>query len=261
MRALWASPLRSSSTVKIAEPLAAIPALNVVIQGVVPGVKSLKDLIKESFASGVEEGVEALSQPVRKVGRGLAELHSSMASGGPTVTWEDQVTALEAAVKQLGVVLPGLIDVVQPLLAGLEACALEVPADALVPTHGSFRPAQILIDADDIAFVDFDGFRQSEPGLDLALFRTTLCDLSLRAITFDGARPLDLAEQHRCLSHLDELCATFLAGYEEVTRISPSRLALWDVVTNTHDVVDCWRKIKFEHLDRRMMFLHRVLGG
>ena len=94
---------------------------------------------------------------------------------------------------------------------------VDVPAGPLVATHRSFRPAQILVDHDDIAFIDFDGFCQSEAGLDLALFRTTLCDLALRALTKDDV-PLDAGERRECEVELDELCATFLAGYEEVGR-------------------------------------------
>ena len=41
---------------------------------------------------------------------------------------------------------------------------------------------------------------------------------------------------------------------------SPERLALWDALTSAKDILDCWRKIKFEHLERRMRFLHHKLG-
>ena len=73
----------------------------------------------------------------------------------------------------------------EPLVTRLEALRNVLPAGPLVPTHRSFRPAQILVHDDDIAFIDFDGTCQAEPGLDLALFRATLCDLSLRALEVD----------------------------------------------------------------------------
>ena len=259
MCALWASPLRTSTTVTIAEPLAIFPDINVVVQRVVPGERSLKEHIKTVFAEGLSAGVDALSAPVRKAGRGLAELHASKAAGGPIVTWNTQLDALRHATDELVAVVPDLAGAMQPLVASLETLALDVPAGPLVATHRSFRPAQILVDHDDIAFIDFDGFCQSEAGLDLALFRTTLCDLALRALTKDDV-PLDAGERQECEVELDELCATFLAGYEEVGEISRPRLALWDVLTSAKDIVDCWRKVKFEHLERRMEFLHRRLG-
>ena len=259
MTALWSSPMRESSTVRIAEPLAFIPGQRVMVQGLVPGDRSLKDHIKTAFRGGLEGGIAALASPVRKAGRGLGELHTSGALIGPVVTWEEQVAAVRHAGNELAWVVPTLVDAMEPLLATVEALGELEPAGTLVPTHRSFRPAQLLLDGDDIAFIDFDGFCQAEAGLDLALFRTTLCDLSLRALEVDD-QPMSVEEQAACQVKLDELCAIFLAGYEEVAEYSYDRLALWDVLTSANDILDCWRKIKFEHLERRMRFLHHKLG-
>jgi hypothetical protein len=260
MTALWASPLRESSTVRIAEPLAFIPEQSVMVQGLVPGDRSMKEHVKTAFTGGLAAGVEALASPVRKAGRGLGELHTSKALVGPVVTWEQQVAAVRHAGDELATVVPALVDAMEPLVAKLEALGEAESAGALVPTHRSFRPAQILLDHDDIAFIDFDGFVQAEAGLDLALFRTTLCDLSLRALEVDD-KPMSVEDQAACQVRLDELCGVFLAGYEEVAEYSPGRLALWDALTSTKDILDCWRKIKFEHLERRMRFLHQKLGS
>jgi hypothetical protein len=51
------------------------------------------------------------------------------------------------------------------------------------------------------------------------------------------------------MQQLDDLCATFLEGYEEVAPVNRARLAAWDAVTGAKDVVDCWRKVKLEHLN------------
>ena len=259
MTALWASPLRGSSTVRIAEPLAFIPEQNVMVQGLVPGDRSMKEYIKTAFGDGLEAGVAALAPIVRKVGRGLGEMHTSGALVGPVVTWEEQVAAVRHAGDELASVVPTAADAMESLVARLEAMGEAEPAGPLVPTHRSFRPAQILLDHDDIAFIDFDGFCQAEAGLDLALFRTTLCDLSLRALEIDD-QPMPAEEQAACQVRLDELCGIFLAGYAEVAEYSPERLALWDALTSAKDILDCWRKIKFEHLERRMRILHHKLG-
>jgi hypothetical protein len=259
MTALWSSPMRESSTVRIAEPLAFIPGQSVMVQGLVPGDHSLKDHIKTAFKGGLDAGIAALESPVRKAGRGLGELHTSGALVGPIVTWEEQVAAVRHAGDNLASVIPTLADAMESLVAKVEALAEVEPAGPLVPTHRSFRPAQILLDGDDIAFIDFDGFCQAEAGLDLALFRTTLCDLSLRALEVDD-QPMSVEEQVACQVKLDELCGIFLAAYEEVAEYSHERVALWDVLTSAKDILDCWRKIKFEHLERRMRFLHHKLG-
>ncbi|MGH3457393.1 hypothetical protein [Aeromicrobium sp.] len=258
MRALWSSPLGTSSTVTIAEPLALIPDLHVSVQGLVMGDHTLKDAIKTSFGGGLRAGVEALSAPVRLAGRGLAELHASNAAGGPTITWERQVGEVRRASEHLASVVPELGGAIEPLVARLVALAEETPAGPLVPTHRSFRPAQLLLDGEAMALIDFDGFCQAEAGLDLALFRATLVDLCLRAL--DDGRPTSPAEQWASQAQLDELCVAFLEGYQEVGQISPARLALWDALTSAKDVLDCWRKVKFEHLERRMRFLHDKLG-
>jgi hypothetical protein len=255
MRALWASPLRTSTVVRIAEPLALRPELRVMVQGLVPGDRSLKDELGPAFAAGVTAGVESLAGLMRKVGRGLAELHASGASAGPTVTWEAELAAVRRGFDELGGAIPAVAGAMEPLLSRLAALAANIPAGPLVPTHRSFRPAQVLVQGDDIAFIDFDAFCQAEPGLDVALFRNTLHDLSLRALEDGGHRSLD----ETTLRALDELSATFLAGYEEIRELSMPRLALWDALTGARDILDCWRKVKFEHLERRMALLRRQL--
>jgi hypothetical protein len=259
MRALWASPMRTSTTVRIAEPLAIVPEQNVMMQSIVPGEKALKEHIKTAFASGLDAGIDAMSGHVRKAGRGLAELHTSGAVAGEIVTWDDQVASIRHASDELATVVPAVNDAMEPLLAELAALGEKAPAGPLVPTHRSFRPAQLLMHHDDMAFIDFDGFCQAEAGLDLALFRATLVDLSLRAME-KGDELLSPDEQQAAQIRLDELCGTFLAGYEEVTQYDAERLALWDLLTSVKDILDCWRKIKFEHLERRMRFLHHKLG-
>ena len=258
MTALWNSPLRFSSTVRIAEPLAFLPEINVVLQELVPGNISLKDHLKQAFAAGLAPGVTALTELVHKSGRGLAELHTCGAAAGPDVTLDDQIAAVRASVTQLDTALADSSAAIEPLVQGLERAAAEIPAAPLVPTHRSFRPAQILLDGEDIAFLDFDGYCRAEPGLDLSLFRTTLVDLCLRALEADDEAPSAEVQRER-QAQLDSLCASFLAGYEEVAPVDRERLALWDAVTSAKDIVDCWRKVKFEHLDRRMEFLRQRL--
>lgn len=235
--------------------------MHVMVQGLVAGDRTLKEVIKTAFAPGLRAGIDALSAPVRQAGRALSELHASGAVSGPVVTWEAQVAAVRHASEELATVVPSVAGAVELLLARLEALALEAPAGPLVPTHRSFRPAQLLIGDDAMAMIDFDGFCQAEAGLDIALFRITLTDLCLRALAPDDGRPIDPAEHEVWRTELDELAGVFLRGYQEVGQVYAARLALWDATTGAKDILDCWRKIKFEHLDRRMGFLRSEMGA
>ena len=75
--------------------------------------------------------------------------------------------------------LPELATSIDPLVERLKALAAENPPDALVPSHGSFRPAQVLVHQGKIGFIDFDSFAQSEPSLDLALFLGTVRNIGI----------------------------------------------------------------------------------
>ena len=206
MRALWASPMRTSTTVTIAEPLAIVPEQNVMMQSIVPGDKALKEHLKTAFAHGLEAGIEAMSGHVLKAGRGLGELHTSGALAGEIVTWETRwprsVTPATSSRRSSRPSTTRWSRCWRPWPRSRE----KAPAGPLVPTHRSFRPAQLLMDGDDMAFIDFDGFCQAEAGLDLALFRATLVDLSLRAME-KGDVLLSADEQQAAQVRLDELCA------------------------------------------------------
>ena len=190
MTAMWNSPLRFSSTVRIAEPLAFLPEINVVLQELVPGDISLKDHLKQACADGVAARSgrahrvrpQVRTWPRRAAhlrGDGRARRHLGRPDRGPAGGGD------RAGHRAGGFHAPRS----NRWSGGLERAAAKIPAVPLVPTHRSFRPAQILLDGTDIAFLDFDGYCRAEPGLDLSLFRTTLVDLCLRALEADDEAP------------------------------------------------------------------------
>ena len=100
----------------------------------------------------------------------------------------------------------------------LEHLADAVPTGPLVPTHRSFRPAQVLIDGGDIAFIDFDGLCTAEPAIDVALFRAALRDATLRHA------PDDPASRRVREQAVSSACDEFLAAYEGMTLALASHL-------------------------------------
>ena len=75
---------------------------------------------------------------------------------------------------QLATWIPGFDGALEPTLARLDGLAASHPPDRPVPSHRSFRPTQVLLHEGQIAFIDFDGFCEAEPAMDLALFRASV---------------------------------------------------------------------------------------
>ena len=234
-------------------------SINVVLQELVPGDISLKDHLKPAFADGVAAGVAALTaRPQDRAGTGRA---AHLRRDG-------------RARRHLG--RPDRRPAGGRRPAGHRAAARRRRDRTAGPTASNgprpttaaaagAHPQQLPAGADparrtDLAFLDFDGYCRSEPGLDLALFRTTLCRPRLRA--------LDDPRRRRCrcrrCSASGRLSWTACArpswtATRRSRRWTGTRLALWDALTGAKDIVDCWRKVKFEHLDRRMEFLRQRL--
>jgi hypothetical protein len=188
MLALWNSPLGSSGAVQIAEPLAYIEEERVMIQGPIHEDTTLKRFMTAAFRAGTPEAIEELNQVMQKTAAGLAELHQSKVPLGQTWDWEDEMSEVRERVERLSTSYPGLVQAAAPLLNRIQQLADACPPDPLVPTHGSFRPAQVLLYRDQIGFIDFDSFCQSEPANDLALFLSTVMSLALTNSDFDEVR-------------------------------------------------------------------------
>src|SRR5205823_3037350 len=110
---------------------------------------------------------------------GLAALHGCGVHGS-VVTWEQDMAELRGRVACLTPWVPGLDGALEAPLSRLEALASESPPQEPVPSHRSFRPTQILVHEGRVAFIDFDGFCEAEPAMDLARFRATAKNVGIR---------------------------------------------------------------------------------
>jgi hypothetical protein len=261
MRALWASPLSRGDVVMIAEPLAFLPDLNVLVQGSIAHESTLKDLIRSALREGTPAAMSELTDMMRKTARGLAALHRSGAHYGEATSWEDELAEGQEVTAQLSAAAPTLAGAAAPLLARLEALAKACPADPLAPTHGSFRPGQVLISQNTIGFIDFDGFGQAEPALDLALFLSSTKNIGLsephEEESNDDDDALDPAERSALLAGLDVVCEAFLAEYEQWAPVSRQRVVLWETLALLSLVLTCWTKIKPVRLSNTIFMLER----
>jgi Ser/Thr protein kinase RdoA (MazF antagonist) len=255
MAALWASPLSRGDRVTIAEPLAYLPDLKVLVQGPIYEEQTLEDLLKSAVRAGSAEALAQLDEYMRKTAAGLAALHQSGVAYGETISWEDELAEVREVIERLAGMIPELADAAEPLLQHLEAVAAQVPPDPALPAHRAFRPAQVLIHQGKIGFIDFDGFGQSEPALDLSRFLRKTRALGLDAAKVD---PNSAAGIER-LAQMEAICESFLRAYETHVPISRQRIALWEALDLLTLVLYCWTKLEPERLNSNMLLLERHL--
>jgi aminoglycoside phosphotransferase (APT) family kinase protein len=235
-----------------------VPDENLVLQGPIKEDVTLKKQLRLSLRAGTPEEMARLRALLGKTARGLAELHGSGVTSGKVVTFEDELTEVRGRIERLERFVPEIVGAADPLFDRLEDIARAHPADPAVPSHRSFRPAQVLIAGDDIGFIDFDSFCQAEPALDLSLFLSVLRDLSLRALQGRDGRP-GPGEPARAghLSLVDDLSAAFLDAYEAATPVSVTRVRvdLWHGLEVGGRIANFWIKDRPERLSHCMQLL------
>jgi hypothetical protein len=255
MAALWASSLSKGDVVTLAEPLAYIPEMKVLVQGPIFEEQTLEDMLKAAVKSGDPAALAELDTYMRKTANGLAALHNSGVDYGETISFEDELAEVREVIARLAGPTPQLADAAEPLLQHLETIAAGTTPDPALPAHRAFRPAQVLIYKGTIGFIDFDGFGRSEPALDLSRYtrKTRALGLDAGKVAPDSAAGLARLEQ------MEAICETFLAEYERSLPVSRDRIALWETLDLLTLVLYCWTKIEPERLKANMALLERHL--
>jgi thiamine kinase-like enzyme len=251
MMALWNSALASSGTVQIAEPLAYNEQERVMIQGPIREEITLKKFMNAAFGAATPETIEELNRVLRKTAAGLAELHGSNVNLGKIWSWEDELSEVEERIERLSISHPGLTEAARPLLERLKGLAEACPPDHRVPSHGSFRPAQVLLYKDQIGFIDFDTFCQSEPANDLALFLSALMSIAMTNTDFDESGDSVAMDEETRKVRFEmamSLSEQFLDEYEKQRPLSRERVALWETLDIFMLVLHGWIKVKVGEL-------------
>jgi hypothetical protein len=257
MMTLWHSPLADGSAVTIAEPIACLPDLKLMLQATIPGELSLEDLLKSVIDRPNAEVQEKLYRYMRKTALGLAAFHQSGAAYGEHVELGERFVDIHKLIHRLTVLLPELEGAVLPLLERLENLAALYPEEPAVPTHGTFNPEQVLIDGERIGFIDFDDYCMAEPALDVGLFRAAIKDTGMNA-PFSSSTP-SRAERLARLIRLDEISDVFLSEYETHAAISRHRVALWEAADYLRNCLHYWIKVKPAEPDTPLLVLEQHL--
>jgi Ser/Thr protein kinase RdoA (MazF antagonist) len=257
MLALWRSPLASRADVALAEPLAFLPELKVLIQGPIGGDQSLEDLLTSALRGNSQAAMDHVVGYIRKSAAGLAALHQSGVTHARTEVLDEHFAEIRDLIARLLIPAPELAGAVEPVLARLEALAAGQPAGAAVPTHGTFSPEQVLIDGERIGFIDFDNFCMAEPALDVALFRAAIKEIGMGAL--DESVAYDREVRLARLAGLDTLCEAFLTEYEQHAPISRLRVALWEAWSYLRDALHFWIKVRPARPDNGLLMLENHL--
>jgi hypothetical protein len=264
MKALWDASFGNSKAVRIAEPLAYDPDLRVFVQGPVWEEQTLADLFLSALDSGTPEATGALHETMKKTAMGLADLHRSGVTVGQPFTWDDEMAEVQAQITQLSTVFPNLSPGAAPFLERIRQLEAAARLDPFVPSHGTFRPVQVLLNKDEISFIDFDSFCQSEPARDVSMFLSSLLILGLTLSSFDENKPSDQtianpAHWDARFEQVSSICGQFLDTYRQFQPVSPQRVALWQALDLFHYVLSGWMKVKVDEVAGLVKLLERFL--
>lgn len=254
MTALWESPLARGDVVSLAEPLAYLPEERILVQGPVPGGRTLKELARLALADGGSAALAELRAYLGETARGLAALHHSGARYGRTATLAGELDEVREVVNRLAHTLPHVTSAAGPLLCRLEALDAAIPADPVVTAHHDFRPAQVLLSCGRVGFIDFDGSGMAEPALDLGRFCAKLRDIGV-STPAPGGRPLGGAAVAERLALVDGLCKHFLAVYQDHATVTPARVVLWEAVDLFTALLHAWTKVRLLRVGPRLTVL------
>jgi Phosphotransferase enzyme family len=255
MRALWRTPLASAEEVTIAEPIAYLPEIKLLIQGPVPAAQLLKTLIEAVIRDPSPAILAELDAALRKTAVGLVALHRTPTPTGPTYGWAEELAEVRRFADTLAAAAPVLAGAATSLLAWLDVHATATPPDAHVFAHGTFRPNQVLLHQGQVGLIDFDSWCSAEPALDLALFLTSIKDIGLsvmsKATPRSGGAPVDVTVH---IARVEAICDSFLAAYAMLMPVSRRRVALWEALDTFSLVLRSWDRVKPVRL-ANMLFL------
>jgi tRNA A-37 threonylcarbamoyl transferase component Bud32 len=197
-RALWEKAGAGGERFTVARPIAYLgDGRRTLIQEEAPGT-----LLRDRILSLEEDATPA----VRKTARALAVLHLDHVVDHVVTPRRTHLQKEVANMERIGELLrpncphlgPRIEEIVGAVVAGLEE---GVPA----PTHGDFKPDNILLDGDRLALLDFDEFTEADPVQDAARFLAHLTAMPLSfALPHDRARAYARAFAEEYFAHVPE---------------------------------------------------------
>lgn len=249
--ALWRSPLAVSDVVALAEPLGHRPELGLSVQSYLDHELTLKDLLAQAFDASQGTGPDPTAA-LRATGTALAALHTSGVRHGPKLTWEEELDDVLRKHGRLVSVVPWLGALSHGVPDRLAAAGSATVPDPLVPSHGSFRTAQVLLVGSRVGLIDLDKLCQAEPAADLGPF---LSKLRHTAVNKGAGADADPAVQER----VDDLRDAFVEAYRGAAVVTPARLVAWEALEHLSLVVGSAKKGLADRAASCAAMMHRHL--
>ncbi len=197
-----------------AQPFGTIQALGLSLQALIEGDRLNAHVRARRFP-----------RLLRGVGRALAAFHSAPLPLERTRDPQREVASLTNRSRLLRAVTadPGRVD----RLVGRLTDAVAAHCRMTGPVHGDFHHANVMVNDDGIALIDFDEMGLGDPALDAGRFAVSLSVPSLRE--FGDLRLLDLGREH------------FLRPYLEKTGIDPRRVRIFEAAGFLISALTLWR--------------------
>ena len=166
--------------------------------------------------------------------------------------------------QDLSVSVPQLASAGLPFVERLSNLEASSDPDPLVPSHGTFRPAQVLMYHGEIGFIDFDSCCKAEPAKDLGLFLCAFLRAGMATVDFDdmeiGAEQVDDATRLARFERLIGISERFLEEYERCHKpVNRQRVALFEALELFILILHAWTKVKVRELEDIMYVLEHFL--
>lgn len=153
----------AASGLVVPEPLAVLPALNLLLMERVSG-RRMKDVLERSRSDGREQFLP------RRAAAALAILHDLQPPFHEERSLTSELERIRTRVDRLQLVVPLLARRMNALLDRIVSAARETGSGPRSLVHGDFKPSQLLMDKTRVAVVDFDRVCLGDPALDVGNF-------------------------------------------------------------------------------------------
>jgi hypothetical protein len=206
MRELWAQGFADDPDLRIAEPLAWIPELQLLLQAPATG---------HALYEHMDDPAGALDE-VRATGRWLAKLHAMPGGTIAPLPADHETRKLTTYCTELSRALPGSAARIAALTASVLDALRGAGRVPVVPTHGDYQAKNIYVSRGQVTVIDWDRVALAHPARDVGHFIGQSMTMSYsRAGSFDAISSWNEAflegYRQRCTVEFESVLPAYVA--------------------------------------------------